>query len=307
MKKILSIDGGGMKGFIPCSLLVELERRTGKLCCEMFDGFAGSSVGAIVILLLAIGVPAHEALKFFTEDGPKIFQKSARGFWGLFGAKYSSAAIEILLRQRFEGHKMSDVPGGLLVTSLDLVSQQPFFFKSISTAKSKFPCLLDEDFYLWEVARATSAAQSYFPAFPLDDKILWDGGNVANNPSLCVYCEARQWWPGEEIMVVSLGTGSQNADIKPKSLVNATLISVGLATLQMLFEAGSEDVDYQMKELLGQSYMRINPALQEPLAMDDASIVGLNKLRAEAAFAVKQFEPQLTALTQLLLATDGHG
>ena len=133
------------------------------------------------------------------------------------------------------------------MTSLDLVSQEPFFFKVPDASADS------RNYFLWQAGRATSAAQTYFPACELDDKILWDGGNVANNPAICAYCEAMKLWPGEQILMVSLGTGSQNANIKPKSLVNGALIQVGLATVQMIFEAGSEDVDYQMTQLAGRS------------------------------------------------------
>ena len=72
MKKILSIDGGGMKGYVPCSVLVELEKRMGKPCYEVFDMVSGTSIGGILACLISSGKSASEALEFFTTDGPAI-------------------------------------------------------------------------------------------------------------------------------------------------------------------------------------------------------------------------------------------
>jgi uncharacterized protein len=275
MKRILTIDGGGMRGYLPASVLIELERIAGKPYCEMFDMIAGTSIGGILAALLAVGTPAGEAIKFFTEDGPKIFKKSCWRAWGLFCPRYPAQPLESALEARFNGKSISDCKTKLLVASLDLASQNPFFFENFSGLCPNYP--------LWQVGRGTSAAQTYFPAFPLDHRILWDGGNVANNPSVCAMADAVNLWGGHELpkQVLSLGCGSQKATLDARTLVNAGFIRNGLATVQMLFEAGPEDADYQMTAVLGKNYYRIQPAIGD-LPLDDASPDGLAKLEMAA-------------------------
>ena len=278
MKRILTIDGGGMRGYIPAAIIVELERRSGKQCCEIFDLIAGTSIGGILASLLSIGMPASEAMKFFTVDGKMIFKKHWWRAFGLIVPRYAAEPIERVLQKRLAGASKKDCKTKLLVTSLELKSQQPFFFKNYESSKDEL---------LWKIARATSAAQTYFPAFfwrdPTGDKTFWDGGNVANNPSLCAYADAIKLWGDEsEMNFLSLGCGSQTVSFSAKKIINGGALRAAAATIGMLFEAGSEDVDYQMNQILGNDYIRIQPEISESIALDDASENGLSKLNRAA-------------------------
>lgn len=275
MNRILTIDGGGMRGYIPAAVLVELEQLAGRPCWQMFDLIAGTSIGGILAALLAAGVPAGEAIKFFTEDGPNIFRKIWWRSFGLLAPRYPAQPLESALQARFGGRRISDCKTKLLVVSLDLVSQNPFFFENFSGCCPNYP--------LWQAGRGTSAAQTYFPAFHLDGMILWDGGNVANNPSVCAMADAVKLWGDHALprKVLSLGCGNQKAGFNARKMVNAGLIRNGLATLQMLFEAGAEDVDYQMQQALGPNYFRIQPVIND-LPLDDASPGGLERLERAA-------------------------
>lgn len=283
MKKILCIDGGGMRGYLPAAVLVELERRTGRRCCELFDLIAGTSIGGILAALLASGMPATEAIQFFTVDGPQIFRRRWWRYFGLFGPRYSGQPIERVLQSRFEGLEPQT---RVLIPAFDLVSQAPYFFKfapHVSTCTE-----------LWQAARATSSAQIYFPAFkvflPDGQHVFWDGGNVANNPALCAYADAVKYWSQHEVLMLSLGCGALPATkdaSKAASMVNAGVVRNGLATVQTLFEADSEEVDYQMEQLLGENYLRFQPVLAQPLPLDDASPDGLLNLQDAGANAVR--------------------
>jgi hypothetical protein len=197
IKNILCIDGGGMKGLIPCLVLVELEARAKKLCCEIFDLISGTSIGGIMAGLLAVGIPASEAAKFFTEDGPVIFRKTWWRRFGLLAPRYSAETIEQVLQRRFGDLTLRDCKTKLLVTSLDVVSKKPYFFNNFTPGFINYK--------LWQVTRATSAAQTYFPPLKLGKMILWDGGNIANNPSLCALAHTSTF-QGDEKML-SLGCG----------------------------------------------------------------------------------------------------
>src|SRR5271157_2514121 len=173
MKTILSVDGGGMKGYIPCSVLIALEAKAGKPCGEIFDMFAGTSIGGIIVCLLALGRSALDSLKFFSEDGPKIFgHQQFLGYSGILRPRYSAQPLEECLRDRLKivppsglawEPSLSSVKKALLVTAFDLTAYEPVFFKTPNP---------DTDYMLWQVCRATSAAQTYFPAFRLDNMVL---------------------------------------------------------------------------------------------------------------------------------------
>ena len=282
MKSILSIDGGGMKGYIPCAVLMELEKRAGKTCFDMFDMVAGTSIGGILACVIATGKSATEALKFFTEDGPKIFgHLQPFGNAGIIKPRYAAAPIEECLMNRLGTATLGNISKALLVTSLDLVKYEPYFFKA-PNFETPHP--------LWHVARATSAAQSYFPAFQLGDKVLWDGGNVANNPTACAVAEAvRLWGRTEPLRVLSLGCGASGSKFPAEALVDAGIAKVGVETLGLLFDTNDELPDYILKQLLPGGYFRIQPKVTQPLSIDGVDEKSMANLRAEADWAVRDF------------------
>ena len=281
MKRILCLDGGGMKGFVPTALVAEIERRTGRPCWQMFDMITGTSIGGIVSLLLATGVPAATALEFFTVDGPDIFQKRWWRGGGMFMPRYPADVIEEKLQKRFGDQTLDDCKTRVLITAYDLEAGQPFFFKNYGTG---------DQYNLWEAARATSAAETYFPAFKLDDMVLWDGGNEANNPSMCAYADSiRLWGDHQRVKVLSLGCGDSPRGYDPLRLINAGLLQNGLAALEVLFDAGSDVTDYQMQQLIGLDYYRIQPKFAEQTEMDDASPTGLATLQRNASESLVRF------------------
>src|SRR3954471_12253634 len=108
--RILSIDGGGIRGIIPALVLVELEKRAGKRTFELFDLFAGTSTGGILACALCAPdpLPASDLVQLYTGEGPKIFDRSLfqriRSADGLLDEKYSDAALDRAL-ERFLEHK----------------------------------------------------------------------------------------------------------------------------------------------------------------------------------------------------------
>jgi len=73
MKRIVSIKGGGIRGIIPCCHLIELERQTGKLTCDVIDFVGGTSTGALLTACIVAGVPAAAALEVYTQQGSRVF------------------------------------------------------------------------------------------------------------------------------------------------------------------------------------------------------------------------------------------
>lgn len=276
-----------MKGLIPAMVLTALEARSGKSCYELFDMFAGTSIGGILACLLASNKPAIETTEFFVEDGPKIFgQTQFIGHGGIVKPRYSDKPIEECLQRRLGLTRLSDLSKALVVPAFDLASYNPFFFKAPLTKNN---------YALWQVARATSAAQSYFPAFCLDSMVLWDGGNVANNPAICAAAEAIRLWPGEKIRVLSLSCGQAKSRYAARDLINAGIVKVGVETVSLLFDANDALPDYILQQMLPGDYFRVEPEYTDDLTIDGAAKHDIDALQAAGRSCVLHSVPILDA------------
>jgi uncharacterized protein len=192
--KVLSIDGGGIRGIIPAMVLAEIEEQTGRPTAEAFDLIAGTSTGGILALGLTLpgegGNPkyaAKELIGLYEREGLRIFSRPVghrmASVEGISEEKYPSEGIETVLEEYFADARLKEALTQVLVPSYEIQLRAPFFFRS-ERAKSD----ADYDFPMRQVARATSAAPTYFePAKvevpgPVDYYALVDGGVFANNP-----------------------------------------------------------------------------------------------------------------------------
>jgi uncharacterized protein len=216
-KRILSIDGGGIRGILPLALLAEVEGRRGQPCADLFDLIAGTSIGGIIATGLAHRLPAKSLYDMLMADGGTIFAKSIwTGALNLVQPKYDAAPLEAFLAQTLDGSMLDGVKNvELLVPACDLIRVDTVFFKSWRARKDP-----SYNFALKDIARATSAAETYFaPAqinsVPGDVYRCVDGGTAINNPTPAAILEAEGLWPGEELHVLSLSTGSQTEVLSP--------------------------------------------------------------------------------------------
>ena len=312
MKKILSLDGGGIRGVIPASVLAYIEERTGRRVADMFDLVAGTSTGGLLALGLtkpnAEGGPAYTArqmVELYEREGMRIFHRDlwyrAAALENLLDHKYPSQGIEGVLARYFGDARLSDALTDVLVTSYEIERRTPFFFR-----RSRALAHAGWDWLMRDAARATSAAPTYFePAriqVPEGDEYfaLVDGGVFANNPAMCAYAEARTLWPEEEsFIVVSLGTGQLTRPILHDDAKNWGLARWAQPILGVVFDGVSDTVDYQLADLCRDkktrlsNYSRFQIELNEGSDdMDDSSRGNLRvmKLLAEDLIHGKQHE-----------------
>src|SRR5258706_10385282 len=129
--RILSLDGGGIRGFFSASLLSQFEQSSGKSVSDYFDLIVGTSTGAIIALGLASGLSATDILDFYRYHGPKIFSQgriSRLPRW-LFRPKYRNAQLLAALQEIFGEKKLNDLKVPVCITSYELVEGWPRVFK----------------------------------------------------------------------------------------------------------------------------------------------------------------------------------
>lgn len=296
MKYVLSLDGGGIRGLIPALVLADIEKKTGKRIAELFDLITGTSTGGILAIGLCkddgTGVPQYSAKDLsviYQKHGSEIFSRS---LWkgmsstgGLSDEKYSADGIEKVLDQYFGHEEFGNSLKNVLISSYDIQNRVPVFFKSWS---EKFKSV-----EMRHIARATSAAPTFFePALvPVNGKTeaLVDGGVFINNPSVSAYVEAMKIFPGEEITLVSIGTGELVRPIPYDEAKDWGKIGWMIPVLGCMFDGVSDAADYQMKQLLGDNYIRLQTSLSIASDdMDNATKGNINLLTQEAKKLIRR-------------------
>ena len=270
--KILAIDGGGIRGIIPAVILASLQERLGAELWRSFDLIAGTSTGGIIALGLGTRCSAlngaalgpyspQQLLQLYIEDGPDIFRKTLLG-WALqlFRPKYSPAPLEAALKKYFGPARLASALTPLLISSYDLHSQLPFFFKSHMIAGDS-----SYDWPLIDVARATSAAPTFFPPRALstgkEHYNLVDGGVFVNNPAAAAYAEARWIYrDAADFVVLSVGTGDRKDCIRYAKARKWGLLGWAKQIVPVLMDSVSEGVDYELESMPQCRYYRLQVA-----------------------------------------------
>lgn len=319
---VLSIDGGGIRGIIPAIILAEIEKRTKRSVSDLFHLVAGTSTGGIIALAMgkpgANGSPEYKAKDletFYVNKGPIIFAHSP---WHDFitldhltGPKYSAGPIEDVLAEFFKNSMLSESLCDLLITSYDIEVRDPFLFKS-SRAKDD----RNYNFPMKNVARATSAAPTYFEPYKLPSNDgkgyfpLVDGGVVANNPSQCAFMEAQTLYPdANDILVISLGTGGQTDPYMYDDAKDWGLVKWASPLLHILFDAASTTAHYELKQLLPNGvdsmprYYRLQATLDSKNgSLDNVSPENMRALQLVARHIISDNDGQIDQICAQLKA-----
>lgn len=316
VRRILTLDGGGIRGLISTIWLEELQRRllaAGKGGVrEHFDLIAGSSTGALVAAGLASGLAPHDLTALYQHFGDDVFPGAAERLWsritrtfsqGLSAPRYSPKGLETVLQRIFGTRTLGSVSPRLMTVAYDTLSRSPLFFKSFKPEHATVP--------LWQVCRAATAAPTYFPALLATiegrRRALIDGGVVANNPTACAIAEAvRLNNDGrlDQLVVLSIGTGETTRPISEHDATTWGALEWAIPIIDVLFDGSADSVHYIADQILADGhYVR----LQTPLVrgyddfdnVDETNLLGLRKT-AEDYLAKPETQTALTQLVALL-------
>lgn len=333
--RILSIDGGGVRGIIPAMILAELERRAKIPSAKLFDYIVGTSTGGILALGVTRPNPsepreplysAERLVGLYESDAVKIFPKDPlRTVRGLSGPKYSPEGLERVLETYFGNARVSDALTNVLITAYALELREHFIFSNRRDSSL---------FYMRDAARATSAAPTYFPPFQfriprwliererlnpettITKLSLIDGGVFANNPAFYGLSAIRK----EEILyrtgrygdnrpwlVLSLGTGQVPASASFEGVENASswgLLDWAGPLVDIVFSESGMGQGPERTGIVGfgEYYFRLQPQLDAVTTrLDNASAGNIQKLKEIVYDYVRREEKTLASVVALLV------
>lgn len=269
-RKLLALDGGGIRGVITLEVLAEIEKqlqaRLGRgddfVLADYFDYIAGTSTGAIIGTCLALGLRVSDLAHFYEESGPAMFDKAGlieRFKSGKFHDKKLAARLQELIREK-TGDPMASFGSEHLRTLLMVVlrnatTDSPWPISNNPAARYN---ALDSQncnlrIPLWQLVRGSTAAPTYFPPEVIhvgdDEFIFVDGGvTMYNNPAFQLFLMAtveayNLGWPAgeKEMLLVSIGTGTDpkaNANLAPGQM--NLIYNAGSIPSALMFAASNE-------------------------------------------------------------------
>lgn len=276
--RILSIDGGGIKGIFPASFLAEIEERylAGGAIAKHFDLITGTSTGGIIALALSIGMPARDIAKLYMEHGQAIFPNPSWGMagrgWrfvhGLARHQYDRTALMNLLEGAFGERRYGEAGSRLCIPSCDGRHGDVYVFKTPHHPDFK----KDQHELMTTVAAATAAAPTYFQPLDSGGYRFIDGGLWANNPVMVGLVDALSCFDVDphQVRILSIGCGDEPFRVSDRMMRWGGLLAWRLAI--------NAAMSFQSKNALGQAglligadrLLRVVPSgIETPIKLDD--------------------------------------
>ncbi|CAL9696906.1 unnamed protein product [Knipowitschia caucasica] len=310
--RILSIDGGGLRGLVALQTLYKLEALTGKPIHKLFDYICGVSTGAILGYLLGIfQIPLRECDDLYRKLGSDIFKQNVivgTMKMGWNHAFYDSEAWEKLLKEKMGSNILVETARNPLCPKVAAVSTivnrgtplKAYVFRNYNLLPGVRPHYLGGCHHrLWQAIRATSAAPGYFQEFPLGEDLHQDGGLLINNPTALAVHESKCLWPNTPLeCVVSLGTGRFENPNKN----NVTHTSLRTKLTNVISSAtDTEEVHAMLDAFLPpDTYFRFNPYISEDISMDENRQEKLNLLQTECMRYLQRNDEKLKKVARIL-------
>lgn len=328
--RILSIDGGGVRGILPAAVLVglerELQRQSGRdaRLADYFDLIAGTSTGGVLACLYLAPDPqdrsrprfeAVRALELYFGRGEEIFRLPVwhriRSLGGTLEEKYPATGIDEVLAQHLGDLRLSELLKPCLITAYDIERRRACFFTQHDARATPA-----RDFRVRDVARATTAAPTYFECARIESAThetypLVDGGVFANNPALCAYAEARSMAPrptARDMLILSLGTGEARRSYPYDAARGWGSLRWARPVIDIMMSGVGETVHYQLAQIYDavgapEQYLRIQAELPARNAeLDDVDFANLVELLEIGNRLAEQHAAELGRFAELLIA-----
>lgn len=334
-RRILSIDGGGVRAIVAAIVLDALDaefKAAGKTCAvaDCFDLIAGTSSGSFVAAALALPKPdggrgptPAEIVRFFEDTARRIFP--SRWFCNipvlgrlpqLFGPLHDARRLASVLEEQFGDVVFASARRNLLIPAYSIDPRDIILFRGGPDYKDMEECDCYQMISVRDAMMASSAAPTFFPPHRVetpDRSQSWtaiDGAVYLNDPAMTAVAEASRLFPGDDLHVVSLGTGRQTRNypyerakgwgfsewISPAGRFRTPLISA-------IHDGQARAVNRQLTYLLDENYIRFDYRLEKGRGsdrIDDASKGNIARLTRGAMEMVEDMRPQLRTLAREL-------
>ncbi|KAL3061247.1 hypothetical protein OYC64_009438 [Pagothenia borchgrevinki] len=315
--RILSIDGGGLRGLLALQTLHKLEALTGKPIYKLFDYICGVSTGAILGFMLGVfQIPLNECDDLYRKLGSDVFKQNVivgTVKMGWNHAFYDSEAWENILREKMGSHLLVETSRNPECPKVSAVSTivnrgtplKAYVFRNYNLLPGLRSHYLGGcQHQLWQAIRASSAAPGYFQEFTLGNDLHQDGGLLINNPTALAIHESKCLWPNTPLeCVVSLGTG--RAFDTPGKGTTSTSLKTKLNNI-ISSATDTEEVHVMLDAFLPNgTYFRFNPYMSEDISMDENRQEKLNLLQAEGLRYLERNEQKLKKVARILTREKG--
>ncbi|XP_059916416.1 calcium-independent phospholipase A2-gamma-like isoform X1 [Gadus macrocephalus] len=315
--RLLSIDGGGLRGLLALQTLHKLEAQTGKPIYQLFDYICGVSTGAILGFMLGIfQYPLSECEDMYRKLGSDVFKQNrlvGTVKMGWNHAFYDSEPWEKILKEKIGSDLLVETSRNAKCPKVSAVSAivnqgtplKAYVFRNYNLMPGVRSHYLGGcQHQLWQALRASSAAPGYFQEFALGPDLHQDGGLLINNPTALAIHECQCLWPGTPLeCVVSLGTGRFATPGKH----SATHTSLKTKLVNVISSAtDTEEVHTMLDALLPTgTYFRFNPYMSEEIPLDESRQEKLNLLQAEAQRYLGRNEEKMKRAAAILTRDKG--
>jgi predicted patatin/cPLA2 family phospholipase len=309
--KILSLDGGGAKGFYTLGVLAQVEAMLkGKPLCEHFHLIFGTSTGAIIAALLSLGHKVEDIHKLYRQHVPTVMKNNTAGG--------RTKALDRLVGEVFGDKDFTAVKTGVGIVATHWHLEKPMIFKtSVAQAHARKDTFLPGfGCKIGEAVRASCSAYPYFDRFVVTTGQgvtveLFDGGYCANNPTLYAIADAVKAYGKQyaDLRVLSVGVGVYPEPkhwVTPKYmaawLAKACLGFTGLQLLQKTLDVNTTSME-QLRFILFNDIpaVRINDTFQQPEMATDLLEADLDKLNLLYQRGWESFAVHEKALRELLI------
>ena len=328
--RILSIDGGGIKGIVPAVVLLHLEKLLKQLSKnqnsrihDYFDLFSGASTGAIIIAgLLSPDKNNHpkyspeEILDLYLENGHIIFNSSffqeIKSVSGIVNVKYDPEGLESVFEKYFGKSELKSLLKPSLIPVYDLSRGKNYFFRQQKALTSP-----RHNFYVKDLLRGATSALSYFPPAQIstvndrEHRCFIDGGVFANNPALSAYAEFRYHnsnLHAKDTMMLSLGTGRKTTNLDCEVTANWGAAEWLYQGSYLTSNAVASASDYQLNAVYDNkpNYLRLDASFddEQSSSMDNTDKEYLDYLISLGESIVKEKQSEINSFAEELIKTD---
>ncbi|XP_027906058.1 patatin-2-Kuras 1-like [Vigna unguiculata] len=294
---ILSIDGGGIKGIIPATVLDYLDkalkaRDPNADLAHYFDVIGGTSTGGLITAMLATPSPHDptrgaftpaQIVDFYKLNGPHIFNSSRPGN----GPQFDGEFLHNITRQLLKDTRLSQTLTNVVIPAFDLKRQKPVIFSNYKLEDAPYLNALLSDICISTSAAPTQLPPHYFVNDGVEFNMV-DGGVAAGNPTQATISEVLQHSEYPKILVLSLGTGTEkyveNPDFDARLAANWTILNWAFVANDMLGRASSAITEYYLASLFSgfqppqSTYLRID---EHDLNHDFSNSVNVTKENME--------------------------